>query len=197
MDISKIDSARRQLLAAIHVQWYMNEPIATYQLAANAAEICDALLKRMNKIRMRERLMEVHGMTESQALNMVNVPRNFTKHADRDPDGLMEDITPEDADALVLTACMDYSIAAGRSPAAVGLFIGWFAAINPEKLGHFYKEVADELFPSIRGLPRESQIEAARKVASSPLSSKLLNHPKNELSDKWRWVRFRQQFGSN
>lgn len=85
MQITKLDCARRQLLTAIHVQWFMNEPIAAFQLAANAAEICDALLKRRGEIRLAERLMEVHGMTEKEVRMMINLPRNFTKHADKTP----------------------------------------------------------------------------------------------------------------
>lgn len=193
MEITKLDAARRQLLTAIHIQWYMAEPIAAYQLAANAAEICDTLLKRMGHIRMRERIMEVHSMTEAEAVKVVNDPRNFTKHANTDPDGKMEDISPENADALVLSACMDYAIVSRRTPNLIGVYIGWYAAANPGKMGDFYQQVADALFPSISELPRSMQLEAAREVAARPQFHALLNHHKNELTDNWRWSYFRQQ----
>ncbi|WP_208247794.1 hypothetical protein WGT02_28390 (plasmid) [Rhizobium sp. T1470] len=44
--ITKIDAARRQLLTAIHLHWFFVEPIAVDQLAANASEICDSILKK-------------------------------------------------------------------------------------------------------------------------------------------------------
>ena len=191
MQITKLDSARRQLLAAIHIQWYMTEPIAAYQLAANSAEICDALLKLEGNVRMRERLMEVHGISEREARLMVNIPRNFTKHADNDPHATMEDIRDVDADALVMTACIDYTVTARKSPSAVGLFIAWFAATNPDLTGGFCREAAEQLFPSLEVRPREEQLAAARAILNKPINRELLDHLRNELTDNWRWVKFR------
>lgn len=193
MQISKLDSARRQLLAAIHIQWYMNEPIAAYQLAANAGEIADALLVRIGEVRMRERLMEVHQQTEAAVRGMINHPRNFTKHADRDHDAVIDDISAEDADAILMTACVDYSVAARRAPATVGLFTIWYAALNPEKTGDFLKREAHHLFPSLSEQPRETQIAAARSAINLTFGSETLHDRRNDLTDNWRWVAFRKQ----
>ncbi|MGO7366358.1 hypothetical protein [Rhizobium leguminosarum] len=52
--IAKLDAARRQLLAAIHLHWFFIEPIAVYQLATNASEICDAILKKSGGTRIKQ-----------------------------------------------------------------------------------------------------------------------------------------------
>lgn len=194
--LNKLDAARRQLLAAIHLQWFLLEPIATYHLAANAAEICDELLKRRSSVRLRQQIRDAHGLSEREVTDMINFPRNFTKHADRDPEAEIYDILPEDADAMVMTACIDYCIASGRSPHSVGIFVAWYAAINPEKTGDFGKAAADVLFPNLVACPRSHQVAAARSVVGRPLSSPILNDKRNELTDNWRWISLRETGGN-
>ncbi|MBB3315087.1 hypothetical protein FHT77_000929 [Rhizobium sp. BK181] len=187
MQISKLDAARRQLLAAIHLQWFLVEPIATYQLAANAAEVCDGLLSAMGTIRVKERIQEVQGWSPKDIAALVNRPRNFVKHADRDPHDLMEDLTAEACDGIILTACVDYCIASGRSPIVVGAFVAWFAAVYPSQTGAFFASEAQRLFPKLEGMPREQQVLAARKFLASPVDSSLLHDYRNEMTDGWRW----------
>jgi len=193
--LNKVDAARRQLLAAIHMQWFLLEPIATYHLAANAAEICDELLKKRNSVRLREQIREVHGLSEREVNDMINFPRNFTKHADRDPEAEIYDILPEDADAMVMTACIDYCIVSGRSPHSVGIFVAWYAAINPEKTGHFGRAAADALFPDLAQRQRPQQVKAARSIVRRTLSSPIIHDRRNELTDNWRWNSLRELGG--
>ncbi|MBP2459567.1 MULTISPECIES: hypothetical protein [unclassified Rhizobium] len=191
MQISKIDAARRQLLAAIHIQWFLLEPMAANQLAANAAEICDALLRNEGKLRIREQIEKVHGMSPKEAAALINVARNFAKHADRDPDALSDDLSSEDVDAVILTACIDYSMASGRSHYVIGLFISWYAAINPKKMGDMFYQPARELFPNLSGIGRAAQVAAARHVSKQLPARGLIDHARNELTDNWRWVSLR------
>ncbi|KQR77548.1 hypothetical protein [Rhizobium sp. Leaf341] len=192
MTISKLDAARRQLLAAIHIQWFLNEPLAAYQLASNASEICDQLLKRTGKIRMRKKFVEVHGSTEKQINDTSNRPRNFAKHANSDPDALLDDITDLDAETIILVACLDYSVLAGKSPIPVGLFITWFAAVYPEKTGWFFKKEADDWFPHLSTMERAEQIAASRAAVRKPPESAVLNSRRTELTDNSRWVELRR-----
>lgn len=191
--ISKLDAARRQLLAAIHLHWYFTEPLAVYSLASNTWEICDTLLKHMDKVRLLREISEVHGSTDREIRKLINEPRNFLKHADRDPDGTMQDLDAADCDAIVETACIDYMMASGRSPSILGLYLAWYSAINPEKTGGFFRGGADTFFPGLAERPRAEQIRAARKLAIQPLPSPVLNDPKNELTDNWRWASLREK----
>ncbi|WP_413710969.1 hypothetical protein [Rhizobium sp. Rhizsp82] len=192
MQISKLDAARRQLLAAIHLNWFLTEPIATYQLAANAAELCDSLLVSMDKFRMKEHIRQVTGWSEQDIVALVNRPRNFTKHANRDPDAVMDDITHEDCDAVILTACLDYGIASGRSPLPVGVFLAWHSAVYPSKPDSLFSGLAKKLFPNLQQETREAQVRAARQYVAGPVDSWLLNDSRNELTDAWRWIDLRK-----
>ncbi|WP_312472560.1 hypothetical protein [Brucella sp.] len=193
-EISKLDAARRQLLAALHIHWYLNEPIAVYTLAANSWEVCNSLLKKDEKIRILQEIVDVHGSTAKEIVGLINAPRNFVKHADNDPDALLPDIRESDCDAVILTACLDYMFANGRSPYSVGIFLSWYSAIYPNKTGDFMRETADLLFPDIGSLDREQQKLAARKILAHPTPKQILNDHRNELSDNYRWTSFRKLF---
>lgn len=192
MQISKLDAARRQLLAAIHLNWFLTEPIATYQLAANAAEICDSLLASMDRFRMKEHIRQVTGWNEKDVAALINTPRNFTKHANRDPHAVMDDISHEDCDAVIVTACMDYGIASGRSPLPVGVFLAWHSAIYPSETDGLFVGVAKQLFPDLQKETRETQVRAARKYLAGPADGWLLNDARNEMTDAWRWSDLRK-----
>ncbi|ESW69210.1 hypothetical protein NKK52_07035 [Mesorhizobium sp. C277A] len=191
--ISKLDVARRQLLAAIHIHWYLNEPLAVYTLATNAWEVSDALLKVSNKMRMIDQFANAFGRAAKDFRDMFNEPRNFMKHADRDPSALAPDLPVEECDAVLMVACIDYMVASGRSPYIVGLFVAWYAAIYPSKTGDFFRSEADLQFPDlVRLSSRKEQCAAARTAALNWGKSGLMSHPKNELTDNSRWTKLRQ-----
>ncbi|KAB2716965.1 hypothetical protein [Brucella intermedia] len=192
--ISKLDAARRQLLAAIHIHWYMDEPIAVYSLAANVWEICDALLARQNKIRILAEITSSQGIMPRAVRDLINAPRNFVKHADRDPDTVIDDLSHSDCDAILLTACLDYMFANGRSPYCAGVFVAWYSAIYPEKTELFFRSEAEAIFAGLAAESRERQVQAARDFLSRP-PKVVLNDVRNELTDNYRWSNLKQIFG--
>ncbi|MCF6103847.1 hypothetical protein [Mesorhizobium muleiense] len=165
-EITKLDAARRQLLAAIHIHWYLEEPLAVYTLAANSWEIADALLSQTTKLRMIDQFVAAHGKPAKDFRNLLNEPRNFIKHADRDPFAVAPDITDEDCDGALIFACLDYMIIAGRSPYILGLFVAWYSAVYPSKTGDFFRREADLEFPGLGMMSRRDQRAAARASAA-------------------------------
>lgn len=193
--ITKLDAARRQLLAAIHLHWYCNEPIAVYSLASNVWEICDTLTKLASITSTVDRISADQNITHLDVKKLINAPRNFIKHADRDPGAEIDDITHLDCDAVVMTACLDYMSISRRSPAITGLYVFWFAAINPQLLAGFCSKPAKHYFPGLNKADRNTQIQVARDEAKKPLSPELLDSYLNEMSDAWRWKSFRDAHG--
>lgn len=191
-EITKLDAARRQLLAAIHIHWYCNEPIAVYSLASNVWEICDTLSKRANRPTIADHIGEAHGMSFVDVKKLINAPRNFIKHADHDPDGKIADISHLDCDAVVMTACLDYMAASKRSPTIFGLFVFWYCSIYPDKVGGFFSDAAALYFPHLQAMERRDQVKAARHQVAQPLLSEVLNDARNEMTDNWRWINLRE-----
>lgn len=196
MSLSKIDASRRQLLAAIHIHWYLEEPLAVYTLAANSWEITDALLSQTTKLRMIDQFITAHGKPARAFRDLFNAPRNFIKHADRDPTAIAPDITDEDCDAALIFACIDYMVAVGRSPFIVGLFVAWYSGVYPTKTGDFFRREADTTFPGLSTMSRKDQYAVARAAALAWGKSEVMAHTKNELTDNSRWTKLRNAFGN-
>jgi hypothetical protein len=191
VSVNKLDAARRQLLAAIHLHWYFDEPIAVYTLAGNAWQLSHDLLKKADRIRIVEEMARSHGRPQKEFWDLINRPRNFFKHADNDPEATAPDVHFSDCDAMIESACVDYMVAAGRSPIVVGIFVAWYSAVYPEKTGDFMRYAGDELFGDLSDLDRAEHLRRARVVAAKPVSSEVLHNIRNEMTDNYRWAGLR------
>jgi hypothetical protein len=91
--VSKLDAARRQLEGAIELWFRDADPIVVHAVISGAYQISQDLnKKRGNKDATLEGWAEVHikpGHVK-EALQILRRPRNFVKHADRDPDDILE-----------------------------------------------------------------------------------------------------------
>ncbi|SJM34620.1 hypothetical protein [Mesorhizobium delmotii] len=166
-----------------------------YTLAANSWEISDALLRQTTKLRMIDQFVAAHGEPAKSFWDLLNGPRNFIKHANRDPFAVAPDITDEDCDGALIFACLDYMIASGRSPYIVGLFVAWYAGVYPLKTGDFFRREADLEFPGLGEMSRRHQCAAARTAAAKWGKSPMMAHAKNELTDNSRWTKLRNALG--
>ena len=192
--IGKTEIARRQLLAALHIHWYLKEPLAVYCLAASAWNVTNDLLKRVGKLRVVEQLMQIHNLSEKDAGLLIRSSWNFAKHADSDPHAETVDYSDEDCDSVLEAACIDFSILTRRAPAAVQIFLIWYSAIYPEKTGVFMRHEADQIFPNLSSVQRKHQVHAARQAVVE-WTHRLSGNLGTDLTDNWRWVELRNTLG--
>ena len=68
---------------------------------------------------------------KKQWVNALNEPRNFLKHADRDPYGTLEFYDRDNEDVLLDAVLLFWSVAQAPLSSA-NLFMGWFTTKNPE-----------------------------------------------------------------
>lgn len=194
--VTKLDAARRQLLAALHIHWYLKEPLAVYSLASAAWNVANDLLKRQGQIRSIEQIMRTHNLSERDAGLLIRASWNFAKHADNDPDAELLDFSDEDCDSVLVTACLDYAILSRRAPAAVQVFLVWYSAVYPQRTGKFMRDEANDLFPDLANIDRGLQVQAAREAVTN-LTRKMAGDTKTDLSDNWRWVKMRDRIGDD
>ncbi len=136
---------------------------------------------------------DTYGCSEKDVADLINKPRNFMKHADHDPNAIMDEVSNADCDAIITSACIDYLMAAKRSHLIMGLYLAWYSAIYPNLTGKFYRREADELFPNLATMDEKGQLYAARALASSEhIASVVVNDLRNELTDNYRWVSLRK-----
>jgi hypothetical protein len=107
--LAKLDVARRQLVTAVQLFFDGGDPISVYSLAANAWEVIDALCGRAGVSSMSS---DTRGhIPEGKDLkrDYINSPyRNFFKHADRDPEGVLDGFDESNVDSILFLAVEDY-----------------------------------------------------------------------------------------
>ncbi|MGL4318006.1 MAG: hypothetical protein ACRCTL_15505 [Pseudomonas sp.] len=167
--LTKIDAARRQLATAINLLFSEGDPVSVYSLATNAWEIIDTLCERQGiesaSAQTREHLPEGKILKR----DYINSPyRNFFKHADRDPDEVLEEFSESSADSVLFLAVEDYLRLLKKSPIEFQVFQLWYLAIHVEKIApDALTEITEQIeyaFPSIRELPRCERLAIGRKV---------------------------------
>ncbi|MBI4118166.1 MAG: hypothetical protein HY455_01320 [Parcubacteria group bacterium] len=91
LHISKLDAAKRQLETAINLFFRGGDPIAIHTLAGAAFQI-------LNDIGEKQKIKSVHGQLldwvkpekKDEVFKAINAAKNFFKHADKDPDGIIK-----------------------------------------------------------------------------------------------------------
>jgi hypothetical protein len=73
----------------------------------------------------------------------INSPDNFLKHADRDPEGILE-LEPRWTEILLWEACRKYCELSGTQNINLLAFVFWFVANHPETLEQLVKDLASQ-----------------------------------------------------
>jgi hypothetical protein len=184
--LTKLDVARLQLATAIGLCFDGADPICVFSLAANAWEVIDALCTRAG---VASASTQTRGhLTAGKDLkrDYINSPfRNFFKHADRDPDGLLEGFESSAVDPVLFLAVEDYIRIRGKSPVEFQVFQLWFLACHPEKIARDRAgdvlDAAGRMFPRIASLPREGQIASGhRALEQARIDAGVLSDPRTE-----------------
>ncbi len=190
--ITKIEVAEKQLETAIKLFFENIDLLSAYTLAAASQEITDDLCEHRKeelfraeferigdaqKVRLSFRYeMGIHIKTEylKQAMGLIRKPQNFLKHADRDPDQEIEDISLARLADVILWAIKNFVFLEKRWTPAMTLFFCWFAVQNPQLLR---KDAAGEFVAQIDELSKEISNLALQQTLHKFYESLKLNAP--------------------
>src|SRR5258708_7500140 len=116
--LSKLEAARRQLETAISLYFNGGDPVSTHTLANSAMEVLSDLNKAWKGTPMISDL-EASGAIRPDKLDVARQvfrgPQNFFKHADKDPNGVL-DFHPEVPAGFILSAVEKYRELSGENP---------------------------------------------------------------------------------
>jgi hypothetical protein len=132
--ITKLEAARRQLETAITLYFSGGDPVSTHTLASAAAEI----LKGLNDVAKGTPMLldlEASGAIRPDKLKLARKafrnPQNFFKHADEDPEGVL-DFHPEIPSGFIIAGVEKYRELSGENPPIMRVFAFWFRTHWPE-----------------------------------------------------------------
>lgn len=105
--VTKLEVARNQLDAAIELFFLSDNAIAIHTLTAAAYNVLRDLAKRDGSdfpFIKSGFIATLDDSEKNKVIAFLNGPENFFKHADRDPDGIME-FDPQLTELMLVDAC--------------------------------------------------------------------------------------------
>jgi hypothetical protein len=132
--LSKLDAATRQLHLAIDLFFQDADPIGIHTLAGAAHGLLQDLLARRDGNR-GGLAQTVHVQPDHRQFvaTMITEARNFLKHADRDPNGVLQ-FNSDWTDFLIFEAIRMHIELAGIVSSQSSFFLIWLSAKYPSVL---------------------------------------------------------------
>ena len=161
MRITKLDAAERQIITAVKLFFDGGDRISTYALGAAAREVTTTLCQRRGITSFLDDVQqEFPELSSKELLRLASRHAAFFKHADRDPDAVLTDFSEEEVESVLFTAAHDFGRLCGGKPVEAQVFEAWYLALHlvdtlPDRLA--------EIFPDIKSVPRDQQVELGRK----------------------------------
>jgi hypothetical protein len=133
--INKSEAARRQLDAAIRMLFSNEDIVAIFTLAVAGLNILKNLAEKRTDLVFHEKLIKIiRPGTEKEFWQNIQRPANYLKHADRDPDAILDGGEDEDIDWTLFLACMYYKDLGYQLTPEMSALTSWHVAIHKDIL---------------------------------------------------------------
>jgi hypothetical protein len=156
MRLTKIGVAEAHLISAVRLRFEGGHLASVYLLAASAREILTTIGEKIGTKTILKEVSEETGTPMKTLIEIVHKFTKFFKHADSDPEAVLEDFEERDVDQVLFVACRDFQRVAKGLPVELQVFVAWRWALT-------FKRVMDaplktqpivrrciRLFPGIR-----------------------------------------------
>ena len=131
--VTKLDAARRQLREAVLLFFERRDPIAIHALAAGALQVLSDVAKAKGDAGLLKSGEYIREGYQKQWFQSLSEAQNFFKHADKDPDAVL-DFKPAVTPFFLLDAALLEARISGKSCPAGKAYLLWFYIANPEVL---------------------------------------------------------------
>jgi hypothetical protein len=139
LKIGKLDAARRQLETAILLYFNSADPVSIHTLAAAAQGILQHLGSHESSPMLLERsLAQIPKELADEIRTSIRKPQNFFKHADQDPDEVIE-FAPALTEFTLLDAVAKYLELTGELTLMLRAYEKWFPVLHPHYWTHTSK----------------------------------------------------------
>ena len=168
--IDKIEAASRLLNTAISLLFADGERIAIHTLTAAASNIfSDVLDKEKGAQSWREKLRIDHGLSEAEIRNVMHSEWNFFKHANRDPDEVLE-FDEKKCEYMIFFATLECGELQQIS-IQMQIFQLWFLARGVLDLGadNEIQKTAKSIFPNLEDLPWSEQLRIGKTMLAKEI----------------------------
>lgn len=191
--IDKLEAARRQLVTAIRLFFEDREPASVFSLAQNAREILATLCELRSVAGFNSHALKTNAnLTQKELYRLANQDRNFFKHADKDPDSVLENFTDQQNDSVLFVTGYDLGMLTGKLPIEVQVYEAWYFSCYPGKMSEKSRPAHETnlktLFPNIGLIDRTHKKKMGFKQLMRALKDhNLLNDPRTDISQLRYW----------
>jgi hypothetical protein len=161
--ITKLEGARRQLDCAVRLFFDSEDALAIHTLSRAAFRVLFDLYPRHLQDGFLE---EVNSIIErAMGWRAFNLVTNFLKHADKDPDDTIPQITQAN-EAFIGIAAILYSRLSGRYTPEMRAFDDWMKAMYPEAFPHYSVDPEfDRVYAQrIKEVPHEGRLIEGKAI---------------------------------
>jgi len=159
---TKAQAATRQLDEAIVLLFADHDPLAIRTLAAAAHGIlADLVDRKLPAGSWRAKIIQGSGLSEKNAIALLNHAQNYLKHANLDPDAELT-VDEEENDHLLFLTTLECGELGHPLSFSMQSFQVWYLASYPEKIGFETEPVRKSrfAFPNFDQLTREKRLAA-------------------------------------
>jgi hypothetical protein len=167
--VNKIEAARRQIDATIRMLFLNEDPVAIHTLAMASLRILRDLAAKRDDCHFDRmiKLMIKPGM-EGKFWGKSNQSANFLKHADRDPDEILDKIEEEVNEVILFLSCLYYQDLGFKLTPEMIVLTSWCLTLNPDFLQDNapdnLKQLLNTKLSYLREKPRNEQLEIGRQL---------------------------------
>lgn len=159
LKVSKLEAARRHLRTAIWLLFHDGDPVAIHTLSYAAYEVIHVLSAKANRT---ETLLFDNQIIKDEFRSdfnkLVKKAPNFFKHADKDPDQVVE-FTPQFSEMFILFSALGLETMGQKFGGEEKAFLMWLTVHNPSimvdgALVNFLKGFPIKTVDELRNVPR-------------------------------------------
>ena len=167
--VNKIEAARRQIDTGIRMLFSKEDPVAIETLAMAALRIVRDLAAKKDDSYMHKVTKTIikPGM-EKKFWRQMQAPANFLKHADKDPDGILDNLDEEANEGTLFLACLFYQDLGNQYTQEMITLVAWYMALHPEFLrddaNTRFRQPFEEASLDVRGKSRAEQLSIGNQL---------------------------------
>lgn len=143
LKISKTDAAKRQIETAIRLWFFSCDPVSVHTLTAAAHQILHDIGKKRGAPTILREPQGIRPEYKKQIHELVRRNENFFKHADEDPDAIL-DFNPEATEMYMLDVVVTYESLTQEVSPIQSVFKSWIFLQKPNLMNEIARKKMEE-----------------------------------------------------
>ncbi len=169
--VTRQDAAKRQITTAIELVFGRGDAVSANVLTWSASEMLRGVASAKGIQTFHTNIeMRVREEYIKEWRNILKSNYNYFKHADRDPERVIEDFSPEATTWALFAAGVDYYSIYGKRTWAMLVYHVWFLCRHPNITYEDARELVDKISPSLdypQGQPLNQAVSAGMQMLES------------------------------